>query len=401
MLIDEILISALPGDRRAAARYRGSLVRLISDGGGDQVRQGDIRLGRIIALAPAIDGAFVDVGAGRSGLLMRADATPGQPLAEGAMVVVRVARAPDGGKGAKLDGRLSIEEATAPQPGAPGLVRAAEDPVAVLLRDAAGPGLRGVVVDDAATLTALRGAVPEVAPALVHWREATPLFAAEGVDEAIEAALAPQVPLRRGGRLLIEETAALVAIDVDSGAAAGASARAAALSVNIEAAEEIARQILLRELAGLIVIDFVPLRRPVERERVLQALRGALGQDGRKMRIAGWTRLGLLEIVRERRGPSLRQSLSVSCASCNGTGVVFQPDWAAGQALRQALAQCRSHPLMKPELEVSPAVARALAGPLAAAVRDVEVRLGCRINIKENALLPADGFRLPAAEVAG
>lgn len=400
MPIDEVLISAIPGDRRAAARSRGTLVRLIFDAGTNDLRPGDLRLGRIVALAPAIGGAFVDIGADRHGLLMRADAPAGRALAEGETLVVRVTRSPDGDKGAKLDARLSDIDvaATATAAGAPGLIKAGGDPIADLLRGAAGPDLRRVLVDDASTLSTLRAAVPEVAGALRHWQEATPLFAAEGVDEAIDAALAVQVALPSGGRLHVEETAAAAAIDVDSGAFAGASARAAALACDLEAAAEIGRQILLRDLAGLIIVDFVPLRRPAERERVLALLRDALAGDDRQIRIGGWTRLGLLEIVRERRGPSLRRRLTAACTSCDGAGTVRDARWVAGEALRAVVAESRDPPFGIPALMVSPAVAAALRGPFAAARRAAEARLGCPVTLQESASLPADGFRLITME---
>ncbi|MBK8211524.1 MAG: ribonuclease E/G [Rhodospirillales bacterium] len=400
MPIDEILISAMPGDRRAAARSRGTLVRLIFDADSDEPRPGDLRRGRIVALAPAIGGAFVDIGAQRHGLLMRADAPAGRALAEGEALVVRVTRSPDGDKGAKLDARLSDNDvaATASAAGAPGLIKTSGDPIADLLRGAAGEDLRQVVIDDPSTLSALRAAVPEVAGALRYWGEAAPLFAAEGVDEAIEAALAAQVPLPSGGRLHIEETAAVAAIDVDTGAFAGASARAAALACDLEAAAEIGRQIVLRDLAGLIVIDFVPLRRPAERERVLAVLRDALAGDDRQMRIGGWTRLGLLEMVRERRGPSLRRRLTAACPSCAGLGAVGDARWVAGDALRAVVAERRDPAFGIPALVVSPAVAAALRGPLAAARRQVEERLGCPVTLQESALLPAGGFRLTKTE---
>lgn len=190
----------------------------------------------------------------------------------------------------------------------------------------------------------------------------------------------------------------MAAIDVDSGAFAGASARAAALACNLEAAAEIGRQILLRDLAGLIVIDFVPLRRPAERERVLAVLRDGLAGDDHQLRIGGWTRLGLLEIVRERRGPSLRRRLTTTCTSCGGAGVVRDPRWVAGEALRAIAAESRDPAYGVPALAVSPAVAAALRGPFAAARCQVEERLGCPLALQECASLPAGGFRLTKME---
>ncbi|HYN39687.1 MAG TPA: ribonuclease E/G [Rhodospirillales bacterium] len=398
MPIDEVLISALAGDRRAAARHGGTLVHLVFDAVADSVRVGDLRMGRILTLVPAMGGAFVDIGADRPGLLMRADVPPGQPFGEGEKVVVRVVRTPDGTKGAKLDARLPPLPVAAAGARAPALLEAGADPVAALLKAAAGPSLQRVVIDDAATLAAVRTAVPAVAEALRFWQEATPLFTAEGIDEAIEAALAPEVPLPSGGRLHIEETTALVAIDVDSGATGGGSSRAAALACDREAAAEIGRQIRLRDLAGLIVVDFVPLRRPAEREQVLGILRAALAGDDRHLRIGGWTRLGLLEMVRQRREPSLRRRLTVPCPTCTGAAAVRDPRWVAGAALRAALAQSRDHTSGPPVLTVPAAVAAALNGPLAAARRDVEARLGCALAVAECGSLPADGFHVQAAQ---
>jgi Ribonuclease G/E len=399
MPIDEVLISSLPGDRRAAARCRGVLVDLVFDTGTDDaVRVGDVRLGRVVALAPALGAAFVDVGAARPGLLMQADAPAGQPLGEGETIVVLVTRAPEAEKGVKLGAPLPRRIAAAGDRPAPCLIEAGADPIVALLRSVAGPALRRVVVDDAGLITAARTAVPAVSDVLQYWREATPLFAAEGIDEAIDAALASEVPLPSGGRLHIEETAALVAIDVDSGSTGGASARAAALACDLEAASEIGRQIRLRDLAGLIVVDFVPLRRPAERARVLDALCQSLADDDRQPRIGGWTRLGLLEMVRRRHGPSVRRRLLAPCPSCTGGGTVRAPRWVAGDALRAVRSRSNDGSFANLELAVSPAVESMLRGPLAAARRDVEDRLGHPLTVTVCGTLPPDAFHLSAAE---
>ena len=120
--------------------------------------------------------------------------------------------------------------------------------------------------------------------------------------------------------MTIEETEALVVIDVDAGATSGGSPKAAALACDVEAASAIGREIVIRDLAGIIIIDFVPLRRHAERERVLATLRNSLAGDDRQMRIAGWTRLGLVEVSRERRGPSLAGRLTADCAACASQG---------------------------------------------------------------------------------
>lgn len=397
--VDEVLISALPGDRRAAACAGGVLLHLAFDDGED-LRPGDLRLGRITALASSLGAAFVDIGTDRPGLLMRADAPPGHSLAAGETLLVRVARAPLGEKGAKLDARLPPQAADAITPAAaraPCLVERGDDPIVALLRAAAGPGLRRVVIDDAPTLSALRAAVPAMAGVLELWRERQPLFAAEDIDDAIEVALSSQLPLPSGGRLTIEETEALVAIDVDSGATAAPSPRTAALACDLEAAVEIGRQIRLRDLAGTIVIDFVPLRRPAERERVFRALQEALAGDDRRLRIGGWTRLGLLELIRERRGPSLLRRLTVPCPACAGHRS-RDPRWVAGDALRRAASAWPEPGYGAPALVTSLAVARMLDSSLADARRAIEERLGGPLRVHTDPALAADAFRFTDAE---
>lgn len=348
MPIDEVLISARIGDGRigdgrigdvrAAGRERGVLVELAFGAGakgsedpqdprgpGD-VRVGDVYLGRVRSRVPAMGGAFVDIGPGRPGLLMAADGPEGRLPSEGDTVVVRVLRAAEGEKGPKLAARVpdagAGDACTAAAPGpAPRRLARGPDPVqALLLRADAAGALARVVVDDPHTLVRLRTALPALAPRLQPWRGQAPLFEAEGVNEAIEAALDPRVPLPGGGRLVIEETAALVAIDVDLGSEAGGSAKAAALACDLQAAAAIGRQLRLRELAGRIVIDFVPIRRPADRARVLAALQAGLDDGERSLRLGGWTRLGLVELIREKRGPSLAARLGAACPACGGAG---------------------------------------------------------------------------------
>ena len=401
MRIDDVLVSALPGDNRAAALAGGVLVRLALGGDDDEIRAGDIILGRVTRVAASIGGVFVDLGRDPPGVLMQSDAPAGRRLAEGEAVVVQVRREASGRKGPKLTARLPSppDEATGgviacARP--PRRLCRAPDAILTLLRDAAAAGARRVLVDDGATLSRLRAAVPEIADAFAPWLEPSSLFQEFGVDEAIDRALALVVALPSGGRLTIQETEALTAIDVDTGADPGISARSTALACDLEAAAAIGREVLLRDLAGLLVIDFLPLRRPAERARVLAALRTEVAGDGRQLRIGGWTRLGLVELSRERRGPSLAERLAGACATCGGRGRVVSARWAGGDALRQVLAEARRGPATMPTLAVAPPVAKALRGPLAAATADVESKLGGRLRLIASDALPAHGFRVLA-----
>jgi ribonuclease G len=394
--IDEVLITVLPGDRRAAGLARGRLVRLALSGNEDEVRVGDIILGRIKKIATSIGCAFVDLGGGPKGVLMTSDAPIGRSLAEGEAVLCQVLREAMGEKGPKLTARLSSPDDGMRLPAGarpPFRLARGPDPILGLLRDAAAARVRRVVVDDGPELSRLRAAMPELADRLEAWLEPAPLFAACGVDEAIEAALEPIVLLPSGGRLAIEETEALVVIDVDIGAASGASTKSSALACDLEAAAAIGREIVARDLAGIVVIDFVPLRRPAERARVLEALRDSLAGDDRQLR-SGWTRLGLVELSRERRGSSLTRRLMANCGACGGRGRTISPRWVAGDALRALFADARRTPAKPPRLAVAPSVLEQLRGPLAEATAEIEAKLGGRIELVETDTTPAGGFRL-------
>jgi len=142
-------------------------------------------------------------------------------------------------------------------------------------------------------------------------------FEEYGIGEQTSQALQKCVKLRNGGRIFIEETKALVAIDVDSG---GASAQGGIGKLNNEAAAEIAKQIVLRNLSGKIVIDFAGFSEPKFLNEAIAILERNLKKDASKSRVLGVTKAGSVEILRGRRHPSLRELLTVPCASCQGTG---------------------------------------------------------------------------------
>ena len=131
---------------------------------------------------------------------------------------------------------------------------------------------------------------------------------------------------------------------------------------------------------------------------MFRTLQNALAGDDRRLRIGGWTRLGLLELVRERRGPSLLRRLTAPCAACAGGSRSRNPRWVAGEALRQAASASREPGSGAPVLVASPAVAAMLTGGLSAARRAVEERLGCPLGVHEDPALATNAFRLTDAE---
>ncbi|EKV27275.1 hypothetical protein C882_1777 [Caenispirillum salinarum AK4] len=200
-------------------------------------------------------------------------------------------------------------------------------------------------------------------PALSDIMEAArpDLFLREGADEQVEAALSPRVPLPCGGALVIEPTAALVAVDVDAGPAAPSAANAEAVAV-------LARQLEVRGLAGHVVVDFIPDRRDPRRRDLIALLKQALEDDPAAPYVAGVSPLGLVELSRRRAAPPLADLL------CDADGRL-SAETVALAALRRVLREAEALPGGAPVLEAAPQVIEALRGPLRAALAEAEARL--------------------------
>ena len=194
------------------------------------------------------------------------------------------------------------------------------------LRDAPPEGFSRIVVDDErdrrVALAWLRVHDPARLASVALHAARTGLFEACGVDLELERALARSVALPSGGELVIEETEALVAVDVNTAEAPGVGAdpEQTYLSTNREAAVEIARQLRLRGLGGIVVVDFIDMRRKASGEAVLAELRAALRTDPVRTKIAALDPLGLVALTREARRPGLASRVTRACGACGGTG---------------------------------------------------------------------------------
>jgi Rne/Rng family ribonuclease len=205
-----------------------------------------------------------------------------------------------------------------------------DDPIVALLRDA-GTSVEEIVVDMRGVADALRprleAALPDLASRLVVRPVRDWVPSADEIDEQVAAALEPEVPLPSGGTLLIEPGRTLTAIDVNSGGGASdpggrRTGERRFLEANLEAAAEIARQLRLRNIGGIVVIDFIDVKAPQARARVVDALKAAVDDDPAPCWIGPMSRLGLVEMTRRRRGPSLAEMLTVACPACDGGGRV-------------------------------------------------------------------------------
>lgn len=168
------------------------------------------------------------------------------------------------------------------------------------------------------------GEIDPYLPRLVHfYRRGESLFKKYRVDEQVREALKPKIWLRSGGHIVINETEALTAIDVNTGKYIGrVSLEKTILKTNLEATQEVARQLKLRDIGGLIVIDFINMEDPANREKVLQAFTEALEQDRTKTEVVEISRLGLVEMTRKSFTPGLRRYYTKTCPQCEGKGYI-------------------------------------------------------------------------------
>lgn len=266
------------------------------------------------------------------------------------------------------------------------------DAVLAAIIEESGRSFNRVLTDNPQRLSDIRNILPDLTE---HWEfhaDARSLFDTCGIEEQIQALLRSNVPLPSGGMVDISETAAVVAIDVDIGAASRGGPEDTALRVNLEAAEAVARQIRLRDLAGHMVIDFVPMQRRENRLRVVSALRRALEQDRRSFQLAGYTPFGLVELTRQRRERSLRRRLTTACPTCEGSGRIRSPSTIAHEALRRVRTEARMGAGPGFEITASPSVVEALRGDAAAGVSEIERQLGISVIVSENAAMAPDGY---------
>ncbi len=184
--------------------------------------------------------------------------------------------------------------------------------------------------------------MPQVAPLLDHYTGERPLFDLHGVEAEIEKALARRGDPKSGGYLIIDQTEAMTTVDVNTGGFVGArNFDDTIFKTNLEAAQSIARQLRLRNLGGIIIVDFIDMESAEHRAAVLDEFRKALSRDHTKMTVNGFTSLGLVEMTRKRTRESLAHLLCEPCPTCNGRGEVKTARTVAYEILRELLREAR------------------------------------------------------------
>src|SRR4029079_13728384 len=208
-----------------------------------------------------------------------------------------------------------------------------------VVRDLFSPDVDEFVVDDAAAhekcLGYVRALVPSLESRVRLYSERAPVFDAFGIEKDIEKALRRRVWLKSGGYIVIDHTEALVSIDVNIGKYVGKrDFEQTVLKINLEAVNEVIRQIRLRDLGGIIIIDFIDMEVLEHREQVEKAIKRALVEDKARTNVLEISELGLVEMTRKRVRQDLRALLSQSCPTCRGTGVVKSNETVAAAIVR-------------------------------------------------------------------
>lgn len=499
----EILVNATPRETRVAIIEDGQLVELLVDRPDARRMVGDVYLGKVEAVLPGIQAAFVNIGTEKSAFLHAADVVvedaevsddeeddeeegggdggggrrgrrevrPIQDLLKrGQELLVQVTKEPISTKGSRVTAQVSLagrflvympfaskvgvsrkiderserqrlrqmvqellpadvggvivrtvsEDATRESferelhtlinnwrrikrktqfTRAPSLVHRETNVTRGLVRDLFSAKVEGVTVDSRQVYNEiteyLQGIAPELVERVTLYEGTVPLFDKADIETEIRDLFKRRCDLPSGGYLVIEQTEALVSIDVNSGRYTGKKdPEKTILRTNTEAAREIARQLRLRDVGGIIVCDFIDMETQSNRDKVLHELRTHLGRDRARTRAFAVSELGLVEMTRQRVRQSHWQSMTAPCPTCAGTGRIFTPDTIVRRterAVRRMAAEGRREPVI---LRLHPEIALHVLEQEHDFVRRLEKLAGFPLEMRDDPLLKPDEIKL-------
>jgi ribonuclease G len=503
----EILMNTTAKETRVAILEDGVLVELMLDRPDATRMVGDIYLGRVEAVLPGIQAAFVDIGTEKAAFLHVSDVAveeedgvetavedddaaeveeengkgrrtrrypPIQDVVKkGQELLVQVSKEPIGTKGPRVTANISLpgrflvympgsdhvgvsrkiedreerarlralaREALPPNSGgvivrtvgeeltretferelkslqdtwrqiqrkrsrakAPAVVRREAKLVAGIIRDLFSQKVDSLVVDRKEVFDDVRQYLEEVDPTLIErvrlYDDPKPLFDAYNLESEIHDAFQRRVNLPSGGYIIVEPTEALVSIDVNTGRYTGKKdPEKTILKTNVDAAREIARQLRLRDVGGIIVCDFIDMESKQNRDRVLQELRTHLARDRARTKAFQVSELGLIEMTRQRVRPSLYQTQTAPCPTCGGTGRIFTPETIVRRmerAVRRAAAEGKEKALM---VRVHPDVALYILEDEPGFLRALDRQHRVQVVLRDDPLMQPDEFRVLSA----
>src|SRR2546429_627981 len=379
-----MLFNATQAEELRVAIVEGQkLIDLDIESAAKEQRKSNIYKGVITRVEPSLEAAFVDYGTERHGFLpfkevARQFFRPGvdvgrariqDALSEGQELIVQVEKDERGNKGAALTTFISLA-------GRYLVIRA--------IRDYFQPDIGEILIDTdpifEQTMAFMSNVMPDNVGRVKRYRDDVPLFSRFQIEHQIETAYSRQVSLPSGGAVVIDHTEALVSIDVNSARATkGHDIEQTAFHTNAEAADEIARQLRLRDLGGLIVIDFIDMENQRNQREVEARLRDALRYDRARVQMGKISRFGLMELSRQRLRPSLGEGSNITCPRCNGTGHIRGTESTALHILRIIQEEAMKENSAAVHAQVPVDVATFLLNEKRADIHSIEARL--KVNV--------------------
>ncbi len=290
-------------------------------------------------------------------------------------------------------------QSTAERSRAPALVHRDLSPVLRTVRDLFTDDVAECWIDDVDSYREVLEFLENFDPLLVNrvklFRRSTDLMAAFGVEEELQKALRPKVWLKSGGYLIVSPTEALVAIDVNTGKFVGStSLEDTAFRINMEAVREIVRQLRLRDLGGIIVIDFIDMEDPEHRHKVYESLMEELGNDPARSQLLPMSDIGLVQLTRKRSRLSLERALSRECPYCHGRGRIKSLATICLEIRRAVLDVVERDDITVASVVVHPEISHYLQGPYREVLRELEEGHGIQVVLKENPLFHQEQYEL-------
>ena len=282
---------------------------------------------------------------------------------------------------------------------APSLVHTELEPALRVVRDLVDESYEEILVEGAQTFRAVATFLDRVQPALAgrvrQHTDEVPLFEGQGLEQQLDAALRSKVWLKSGGYLIINPTEALVAIDVNTGRfVGGTSLEDTVFKTNLEAVRELVRQVRLRDLGGIIVVDLIDMELPENRAAVLEALQKEFAKDRARSKVLGLSDFGLVEITRKRSRANLRGVLTEPCPECHGDGRVKSAGTLLLAIRREILRAPGRFGGRDPLVLVHPAVEQALGPTERRVLADVERTLGKKVVVRADPSLHREQYEL-------
>lgn len=267
-----------------------------------------------------------------------------------------------------------------------------------VIRDLFSADVQKVVVDDKKLFKDIRGYVQWMSPDMLNrldqYKERGPIFDKFGVEKDIQTLMSRKVWLKSGGYVFVEKTEAMTVIDVNSGRyAAKREQELNSLRTNLEAAREICRQIRLRDIGGLIIIDFIDLEEEKNKKKVYDEMKKELRRDRAKVTVLPMTEFGLVQMTRQRIRQNVLMSFSEACPTCGGTGLVQSKSATMNQVerwVRRFKAESREFRL---ELHVNPLLAEYLKHGTISRMTKMMFKFFVRIKLVSDQAVPVDEFR--------